>query len=60
MKQIDGTHQGNKSKTPNTAAPRQRQKPTKAEARLAARQKDYDQIKQTKAGAFHRPGSLQK
>ena len=56
---IEGTHNGNKSNVPNTCAPRQRKKPTKAERRLEARIKDFEKVKQPKT-AFHKPGSMTK
>lgn len=56
---IVGIHNGNKSNVPNTCAPRHRTKPTKAESRLAARIKDFDNIKGA-GTTCHRPGSLNK
>ena len=56
---VDGTHQGDKSNTPNTCAPRtRRQKPTKAERKLEARIKAFSTGMKGAKFAAHQPGSL--
>lgn len=60
-KQAQGLHEHSRrdenGRYPNTCAPRsRRQKPTKAEAKLEARVKDYEKLK--KSDGFRKPGSL--
>ena len=47
---------------PNTSAPRQKDRPTKAERKLAARIEDFETNVQKgpMPTEFHRPGSLKK